>query len=562
MKYYYKHIDGFKFRIASYFCLVATTWAINLMQPVIYSRFIDNLVEKKDFSYVKLMILLIIGINLLYICVGYVLGVTEEKLINKISYIYISDIINHFQHLPLINVNRYDPIYMTQRIKGDVSTIVSFLLKSIITICMNILCIIVSLLFLIKISNIFIYFFILFLPIYFSLYYVIKKPLYERGYIAKESSDEFIKILTQQMSLIKSIKIHSYFSKSINQINQQFNTMFIAVINYTKLSYIFSSLDHIITVVFQAAVFVIFAKQVYLNEISIGNFIMINTYFGFIINSAKYFMSLGKSYQDMRVSQKRLKEIRCQTKEHNGDKRLASIRTIDVQNLSFSYQLDKKDKMLVLDNVNLFFERNNIYIIKGKNGSGKSTLIDIIIGLYQQEVISGTIKFDNTEIGSMDMYWLRKNCIGFVSQTAYYGEETVLEFLKYNHFKRESSPVDFSSDIYINNTNNALTNEMVSKIKEHSMEKLFINENFNIKHLFSRKMQDLSGGQQQKILILREIITCPYILFFDEPTNSLDQKSILELKEIIQNIKDNRIILITTHDDYFDDIGDEEINLT
>jgi ABC-type lipoprotein export system ATPase subunit len=105
------------------------------------------------------------------------------------------------------------------------------------------------------------------------------------------------------------------------------------------------------------------------------------------------------------------------------------------------------------------------------------------------------------------------------------------------------------------------TNEIYSKLMEYDMKKYFVNENFNVKDLLNKKMQELSGGQRQKILILREILSPKDILFFDEPTSSLDKKSISELKKIILSLKKNRIILIITHDDYFDNIADEEIKL-
>lgn len=338
----------------------------------------------------------------------------------------------------------------------------------------------------------------------------------------------------------------------------------INLINYTKLSYVFFSLDSIITILFQVTVFIIFAKQVYLNKISIGKFTMINTYFNFIISSIKYFMSLGKSYQDVRVSKNRLEEIISQHKEHNGDQILNSIETITVENISFSYENDQKDKVLVLDNLNLFLKANYIYLIKGKNGSGKSTLFDIIIGIYQQEIESGTIKFNDQKIELIDMYKFRRDHIGFVSQTIYYGGETVLEFLASNFLNKELLFLD-SRDYVITETQRdsteSLGNRIISKIKEYKMEDFFINNSFNIVDLFNRKMQELSGGQRQKVLILREILKNPDILFFDEPTSSLDQKSILDLKKVIQNIKKEKIILITSHEDHFDDIADEEINL-
>lgn len=564
MKYFFKYIKPLKFKILIYFALVSITWAISLIQPYLSSILINSLIERKNYSYIKLIILLIIIISIAFICSSYILGITETKLINLISYSGISDVINYFQHLPLSKINIYDPVYITQRIKGDVTTIITFLLKDIITITMNILCVIVSLIFLLNISNSFIYFIIFYLPIYLLLYKIIRKPLYEKGYKAKDSSDQFSKILTQQMLFIKTIKINSSFSKSLSLIREQFNNMFINVIDFTKYSYIFSSLDNIVTIAFQVTVFIVFAKKVYLNQISIGDFTIINTYFSLIISSIKYFIDIVKSYQDVKISKKRLEMILCQSKEHNGNRKLNTIQSISIENLSFSYHSDKENKILVFDNINLYFEKNFIYLIKGKNGSGKSTLFDLIIGLYQQELNSGIIKINDINIESIDMYWLRSFHIGFISQIVYYGSESVLEFLAYKYFdnkKLSQDSLGYNTFLNDNTANGNLSDKIISLVKDNNLEYFFLNDYFNIVKLLGRKMSELSGGQQKKILILREILTDPNILFFDEPEAALDKKSILDLKKVIQNIKNNKLIFIVSHDDYFNDIADKEIIL-
>ena len=76
-----------------------------------------------------------------------------------------------------------------------------------------------------------------------------------------------------------------------------------------------------------------------------------------------------------------------------------------------------------------------------------------------------------------------------------------------------------------------------------------------------KKISFLSGGQQQKVKILRELLKNPQVILFDEPNTSLDKKSINQLVRLLARLKKDRIIVIITHDDYFDNITDVQIQL-
>lgn len=98
-------------------------------------------------------------------------------------------------------------------------------------------------------------------------------------------------------------------------------------------------------------------------------------------------------------------------------------------------------------------------------------------------------------------------------------------------------------------------------IDKYDYGNFFKDDEFNLNNVMNKKVATLSGGQQQKIKIFRELIKCPEVMFFDEPTTALDQKSIHQFKSMINNIKKDKIILLISHNNFFDDITDEEILL-
>jgi ATP-binding cassette subfamily C protein len=79
--------------------------------------------------------------------------------------------------------------------------------------------------------------------------------------------------------------------------------------------------------------------------------------------------------------------------------------------------------------------------------------------------------------------------------------------------------------------------------------------------LISENVSKLSGGEKQKISIIRILLKNVPILIFDEPTSALDFSSIDVFKQVICDIKQNKIIFIISHDKQVIEIADEIINL-
>ncbi len=216
-------------------------------------------------------------------------------------------------------------------------------------------------------------------------------------------------------------------------------------------------------------------------------------------------------YQEMLFKEEKIGEIN-----------LTSIGTIEFKNVSYGF-----DDKQVIDEFNYKFTRGNIYVIKGENGSGKSTLINLISGLYYPR--KGNIMINGVDSMDIDVNHYRRNLMGILDQQTIIFEENLLE------------------NIYLsaNKRNDELT-------------KLYLS-NFNIDDIdqdLNCKMENLSGGQKQKIGIIRMLLkaSCntPGVLLLDEPMNHMDKEGKEELVHELLKLKDNNIIIIISHDDSFD----------
>lgn len=178
----------------------------------------------------------------------------------------------------------------------------------------------------------------------------------------------------------------------------------------------------------------------------------------------------------------------------------------------------KYDDNLILDHINLHIEDLDWVMISGESGCGKTTLLNIMTGLLTYD--EGQVLYDNKVLHFQDFIDLRKNDFSIIFQeNNFIKEYTVYQNLLY-----------ISSQNHIN----------YSKIDE------LLNQ-FNLIDLKYRNINQLSSGQQQKIALIKSLLTTSNIIFLDEPTGNLDDASRIEFMEMLKLINMERTIIMITH---------------
>lgn len=161
----------------------------------------------------------------------------------------------------------------------------------------------------------------------------------------------------------------------------------------------------------------------------------------------------------------------------------------------------------VLKNINLEIREHDFITLVGVSGSGKTTLLNIIMGL--ENIDSGSIEKDNIKYG-------------YVTQQAHFLEEL---------------------NIYDNLVFSIIKNKDFSDIIKYC-------DYFECSHLLYKKPKNLSGGEKQRINIIRALISKPNLLVLDEPTAALDYENKYKVINALNNIynTENISILLVTHD--------------
>ena len=209
---------------------------------------------------------------------------------------------------------------------------------------------------------------------------------------------------------------------------------------------------------------------------------------------------------------------------------------VDIKKLTKTFS-DGSRKLHVLKDINLQIDKGSIITIKGPSGSGKSTLLSIIGTLDNADsgelLINGISIQENTNIDK-----LRNKSIGFVFQFHNLISELTLE-------------------------ENVSLPKMIAKEQWDKDELIELFEYFDLKDRMNSFPNDLSGGEKQRVAVMRAIINNPSIIIADEPTGNLDKENALKMMSLFQKLNTEKklTIIIATHDEDVFNIGHKKYQL-
>ena len=209
---------------------------------------------------------------------------------------------------------------------------------------------------------------------------------------------------------------------------------------------------------------------------------------------------------------------------------------VDIKKLTKTFS-DGSTKLHVLKDINLQIDKGSIITIKGPSGSGKSTLLSIIGTLDNADsgelLINGISIQENTNIDK-----LRNKSIGFVFQFHNLISELTLE-------------------------ENVSLPKMIAKEQWDKDELIELFEYFDLKDRMNSFPNDLSGGEKQRVAVMRAVINNPSIIIADEPTGNLDKENALKMISLFQKLNTEKklTIIIATHDEDVFNIGHKKYQL-
>lgn len=493
-----------------------------LITPYINGHFVDILVSSQEYQDILLFTAIAFIISFFGIMTGYIFRIIQLKTKGYMSFELNLKIIEHIQRIPIEKFEKYESTYMNQRIRGDCDTVTSFWISNFMSAIMNVIILVSMSTLLLSLNKALFLIIIIFIPIYCFIYNIMRKPLYIKGRESTESSNIFVSKLNELYERSREIKTDVLFELENKAMLNKFSTYMNIVLRYNKLLFGFTSLDGIISFLFQIIVFLYGGKLVIQKEMTVGEFTMINSYFSIILDAIKYYFLLGQSYQEMKISRNRIQELLDIDVESNGIEIISSVDKLEARNVNYSYNGKKVFKV----GFNISIEKKGIYGFIGKNGIGKTTLVNILIGVNNDKLI-GDVYINNLDTKKIDMYNLRKYKVSVMLQGT------------------NSTNIVVSDYIYKYITKN----EFDILRKDVICKKVFFSDLINLDHLMTMKISELSSGERQMVQLFTKVYKIADVYIFDEPTSNVNSLLVDKIWMLMEQLRSlEKIIIIISHD--------------
>lgn len=195
----------------------------------------------------------------------------------------------------------------------------------------------------------------------------------------------------------------------------------------------------------------------------------------------------------------------------------SKLESITLSNISFGYNAEK----YLLKNLSLNFKKGMLYALTGGSGSGKTTLLKILLGFYHAPGMIAEIDGHNAEAGLSGM-------VGYVPSDNRLFNISIYENIALGDISvtREKC-FELAGRIGFREWLESLPDGLDTIVHENA--------------------QNLSGGQRQALCVIRALAAERPVLIMDEPFAALDANKETALLDMLSELKENRILLVTSH---------------
>ena len=504
--------------VLSQIFIIFFLWAVGVVTPYLSGLYIDELIAGISFHSFVAFILIIAAANFLKIALRYLQSLVSTNLGQRMVH-QINNIL--FQKIFTSNYAYYcniDCAYYIDQINRDSNAVVNFLISNIFNFFLQAATIIASAVIVFQADKLLCVIILLLIPFYICTFLLNKNKMHTAKAALKQRLNQYASNCAEQINKLSYIKRNTLYHEMSERLTRSFNHLLSASLHSVSVDYLFTNLNQVVIILAYLCIIGIGGYKVTTGALSIGLFSVINTYFNMMISSVSYFVGIAGSYQDTKISFQRIQKILQTPDEDKGDLLPESIHQVEVKDFSLQY-----GSHVILNHCNVTFRTGCIYGLRGPNGTGKTTLLNALVGLFSGE-ISGHIYYDGISINQLDMPALRRKKISYIEQTPVLLNMSVRDYL---HFGIEQ-------------------NHAVSENQEHLLKV------WDIDYLLDKEMNEngsnFSGGEKQKLALVRALSKESSLILLDEPTSALDKSSTAKLIDLLQDMKSQAIIIVVSHD--------------
>ncbi|MBM4240787.1 MAG: ABC transporter ATP-binding protein [Euryarchaeota archaeon] len=500
--------------------LSIVTMLFSFISPLLTKSLVDDVFIGKKIGFFGYILVGIVAIYIISSISGYMSSYVTGKLEFILFKNVAEDSFNVIQYASLKNVQKIKTGDMISRIMGNIEMAVhipvhivpQFIMSmASITVPFIIMIYLNMQLALIVISPVFLF---LLSSLFFG-----KKLEYAQMALLKENASIF-SFLKENLYMIPVIKVFGLEMWSQTKFNEKMNNYYDKSLYYTKNSSLSSSAGSLIFGVPMILLIFFGGLMVIKGSMSLGTFTAFISYVSLFFSPISQLSSLWTSYKSSLPAFDRVKEIFELETNETDDKRLIIRKgMIEFDNVWFGY-----NGRYILRGFNATFKKGLNYIV-GDNGTGKSTVLKLLCSLYSLD--EGHIKIDEQDTSRVRRKDLQKN-ISIIFSDPYLFDGSIHENIKIGDLSATETEIIHAAEL-------VQVHEFIKSLPQ------------GYETGVGESGAMLSSGEKQKISLARAILKDSPIFLLDEVTKSIDIESREAINKVIQNLKNEKTIIIVTH---------------
>ena len=264
-------------------------------------------------------------------------------------------------------------------------------------------------------------------------------------------------------------------------------------------------------------------------QMNIGQFVAAEIIILLVINSVEKIIIGLETFYDVLTSIEKIGQVTDLELEEDvpfkGDTCYTNI-SLETENLYFKFPDSNKE---ILNAITLKIEQGEKIVIEGENGSGKTTLIRILSGLLQPT--NGSFYINDDTFRKINLKQFRSQ-IGCITHSETPFEGTLLENITFNDNTLTTEDLKWAID-------GAQLSSYIKSLPKGLETRIF------------PEGKQLSSSNAQKMLLARSIIHKPKILFYEDPTDTMDEKVANEIIDFITSDKNKWTIIVSSKNPYW-----------
>lgn len=497
--------------------------ALQLPSPVLTMYVIDRVLPHKDLTLLNAIIGLLVGLILLRHIFSYINETATLYLRESIIMEVQKQLTLHVQKLPVSFFSDKQSSYLQSRVMGDGRAIEGVLIKSLVSLAINLLLFTAGLIFVLFIRYQAALILVVFLIPFAAIRYYGNKRMRELSRDMQETTARTSAFIAESFAGVRVIKsyVREKFQQArienrLDELRKIFvKTNVVAVISSMATSFLMAL----------SAAFILWygSRKVLAGQMTLGEVVAILSMFSFFYQPINELVAANLKFMQAAASVKRIYEFFDQKPERETGHPLAGkcLGCIEFRNVSFSYVAGNP----VLRDLDLVIEPGRHVALVGRSGAGKSTLVNLLVGFY--DPLAGEILVDNTAISDLLLDSLRQN-IGIVDQNAFLFTGSITDNVRIG--KPDATDEEVAEACRASHAD-----EFILKLPEGYST--FVGE----------RGVRLSGGQCQRIALARMFLKNPAILVLDEAVSSVDSESEAYIQGAIRRLMADRTTIIIAH---------------